>query len=85
MVPGPPAIRLFNLRRAWRRPAEVESAGEAPVIKLAPAAPERPYDARKIALWAAFLLAAMALAFAAWRLVRNQTRGTASAGSGNAD
>lgn len=74
-----------DLRRAWRRPVEVESAGEAPVIKLAPAAPERPYDAGKIALWAALALTAMVLAFAAWRLVRAKTRGTASAGSSNAD
>jgi hypothetical protein len=63
----------------------VESAGEAAVIKLAPAAPEQPFYAGKIALWAAFLLAAMVLTFAAWRLVRNQANRTASAGSDNAD
>lgn len=74
-----------DLRRAWRRPAEVESAGEAPVIKLAPAAPERPFDAGKIALWAALLLAALVMAFTAWRLVRAKARGTVAAGSGNAD
>lgn len=74
-----------DLRRAWRLSAQVESAGEAAVIKLAPAAPEQPFYAGKIALWAAFLLAAMVLTFAAWRLVRNQANRTASAGSDNAD
>lgn len=74
-----------DLLRAWRLSAEVESAGEAPVIKLAPAAPESPYDTRKIALWAALVLGALVMAFAAWRLVRAQSRANAAAGAGNAD
>ena len=69
-----------DLLRAWRLQAEVEIAGDAPVIKLAPAAPESAFDARTAALWAAAVLAALILAFAAWRL----TRRTGAAGSGKA-
>lgn len=70
-----------DLLRAWRLQAEVEIAGDAPVIKLAPAAPERAFDARTAAMWAAAVLAALILTFAAWRL----TRRTGAAGSGKAD
>lgn len=59
-----------DLLRAWRRPAEIASAGDAPVILLAPAAPETPFDPRKLALWGALLLGTAALAVAAWRLLR---------------
>ena len=72
-----------DLLRAWRLQAEVESAGEAPVIKLAPAAPESPFDPRTIALWAALVLGALVLAFTAWRLIRTQSREGKAAG--NAD
>lgn len=74
---GKPSDQL----RAWRLQAEVEIVGDAPVIKLAPAAPESAFDARTAALWAAAVLAALILAFAAWRL----TRRTGTAGSGKAD
>ncbi|MEQ1496280.1 MAG: DUF3999 family protein [Novosphingobium sp.] len=59
-----------DLLRAWRREAEVASAGDAPVILLAPAASETPFDPRSIALWTALLLGAGVLAFAAWRLMK---------------
>lgn len=59
-----------ELQRAWRRPAEVATAGDAPVILLAPAAPEPAFDPRKWALWGALLLGAAVLGFAAWRLAR---------------
>ena len=72
-----------DLLRAWRQQAEVESAGEAPVIQLAPAAPESPFDPRTVALWAALVLGTLVLAFAAWRLVRAQARD--AKGAGNAD
>lgn len=72
-----------DLLRAWHLQAEVESAGDAPVIKLAPAAPERPLDPRKVALWAALVLGALILAFAAWRLVRTQS--SEGKAAGNAD
>lgn len=62
-----------ELLRAWRREAEVASAGEAPVILLAPAAPETPFDPRTIALWAALLFGTGVLGFAAWRLLRANT------------
>lgn len=74
-----------DLLRAWRLQAEVEIAGDAPVIKLAPAAPESPFDARKIALWAALVLGTVVLAFAAWRLLRAQRRAPGSTGSGDTD
>ncbi len=69
-----------DLLRAWRLQAEVESAGDAPVIKLAPAAPESPLDPRKAALWAALVPGALILAFAAWRLVRAKAREDKAAG-----
>ncbi|MFN3517351.1 MAG: DUF3999 family protein, partial [Novosphingobium sp.] len=59
-----------ELLRAWKRPAEVASAGEAPVILLAPAAPETPFDPRTLGLWAALLLGVGVLGFAAWRIIR---------------
>ncbi len=70
-----------DLLRAWRLQAEVESAGDAPVIKLAPAAPERAFDAQSVALWVAAVLGALILGFAAWRFTRRASAG----GSGNAD
>lgn len=60
-----------ELLRAWRQEAEVASAGEAPVVLLAPAAPETGLDRRNVALWAALLLGVAVLAFAAWRLLRS--------------
>ncbi len=75
-----------DLLRAWRREAEVASAGEAPVILLAPAAPETPFDPRTIALWAALLLGTGVLGFAAWRLMRaNAAAEVKPEGSGNVD
>lgn len=76
-----------ELRRAWRRPAEVAIAGDAPVILLAPAAPETPFDPRTLGLWAALLLGAGVLSFAAWRIMKagRQDAGEAGEGSGNAD
>ena len=61
-----------ELLRAWRRPAEVAIAGDAPVILLAPGAPEEPLDPRKLALWGALLLGAAVLALAAWRVLRGR-------------
>jgi len=59
-----------DLLRAWRRPAEVQTAGDAPVIQLAPAAPEPALDPRKWALWAVLLLGTAILAFAAFKLLK---------------
>lgn len=59
-----------DLLRAWRSPADVAIAGDAPVIQLAPALPEPAFDPRKWALWGALLLGTAVLAFAAWRLMR---------------
>lgn len=61
-----------ELLRAWRRDAEVAIAGDAPLIQLAPAVPETPFDPRSVALWGALLLGTAILAFAAWRLMRGQ-------------
>jgi hypothetical protein len=74
-----------DLLRAWRREAEVASAGEAPVILLAPAAPETAFDPRNIALWVALLLATGVLGFAAWRLMRANAGAPNNHGSSNAD
>lgn len=73
-----------DLLRAWRQQAEVASAGEAPVILLAPAAPETPFDPRTLALWGALLLGTAVLAFAAWRLMRANAAKPASAGEDDA-
>jgi Protein of unknown function (DUF3999) len=59
-----------DLLRAWRQEAEVASAGDVPVILLAPAAPETGFDPRSVALWAALLAGVAVLGFAAWRLLR---------------
>lgn len=74
-----------DLLRAWRREAEVASAGDAPVILLAPAAPETPFDPRKLALWGALLLGVAVLGFAAWRLLKAGAAVPKPAGEGNAD
>lgn len=77
-----------DLLRAWRRSAEVASAGEAPVVLLAPATPEPAFDPRKWALWAALLLGTAILAFAAWRLMKSSAAaadGDAPAEKANAD
>ncbi|MBN8500425.1 MAG: DUF3999 family protein [Sphingomonadales bacterium] len=73
-----------DLLRAWRRPAEVASAGEAPVILLAPAAPETPFDPRTMLLWGALLLGAAVLAVAAWRLIKASNSATVSSDDSNA-
>lgn len=70
-----------DLLRAWRRNAEVASAGDAPSIRLAPAAPERPFDPRKLALWGALLLGTAVLAFAAWRMLRSNRAAAAAEGA----
>ncbi|MFM5950497.1 MAG: DUF3999 family protein [Novosphingobium sp.] len=64
-----------ELLRAWRRDAEVAIAGDAPLIMLAPATPETPFEPRSMALWAALLLGTAILGFAAWRLAKNQRTG----------
>jgi len=77
-----------ELLRAWKRPAEVASAGDAPVILLAPAAPETPFDPRTLGLWAALLVGAGVLGFAAWRIMKAGRKVAADpqqAGGGNAD
>ena len=74
-----------DLLRAWRREAEVASAGDAPVILLAPAAPETPFDPRKLALWGALLLGVAVLGFAAWRLLKADAVVPKPAGEKNAD
>lgn len=74
-----------DLLRAWRLPAQVESAGEAPVIKLAPAAPERPLDKRQVILWVALALAALVLGFAGWLWGRRHPTGSATPATNNAD
>lgn len=76
-----------ELLRAWKRPAEVAIAGDAPVILLAPAAPETPFDPRTLGLWAALLAGAAVLAFAAWRIMKTGRKdaGEAPAGGSNAD
>jgi hypothetical protein len=74
-----------DLLRAWRREAEVASAGDAPVILLAPAAPETAFDPRTLALWAALLLGVAVLAFAAWRLLKSGAAGPKIEETGNAD
>ncbi|NCU12747.1 MAG: DUF3999 domain-containing protein, partial [Sphingomonadaceae bacterium] len=76
-----------ELLRAWKRPAEVAIAGDAPVILLAPAAPETPFDPRTLGLWAALLAGAAVLAFAAWRIMKagRKDAGEAPAGGSNAD
>ncbi len=74
-----------DLLRAWRQSAEVASAGDAPVILLAPAAPETPFDPRKLALWGALLLGTALLAFAAFRLMRANATKPAPAGDSSAD
>lgn len=76
-----------DLLRAWRRPAEVASAGDAPVILLAPAAPESGFDPRTLGLWAALLAGAGVLAFAAWRIMRASRKEAPqpTPGGGNAD
>ncbi len=77
-----------ELLRAWRRDAEVAIAGDAPLILLAPATPETPFDPRSMALWAALLLGTGILGFAAWRLFKSganvATRANAD-GASNAD
>lgn len=74
-----------DLLRAWKREAEVASAGEAPVILLAPAAPETPFDPRNIALWAALLLGTGVLGFAAWKLMKAGAIAPKTEGTSNAD
>ena len=66
-----------DLLRAWRRDAEVATAGDAPLVLLAPATPETPFDPRSLALWGALLLGTGVLGFAAWRLMRAQTSSAA--------
>lgn len=74
-----------DLLRAWRREAEVASAGDAPVILLAPAAPETAFDPRSIALWTALLLGVAVLGFAAWRLLKAGAIVPKDDGNRNAD
>lgn len=74
-----------DLLRAWRREAEVASAGDSPVILLAPAAPETPFDPRSLALWGALLLGVAVLGFAAWRLLKAGGAEPKAEGSSNAD
>lgn len=74
-----------DLLRAWRRPAEVASAGEAPVILLAPAAPETPFDPRTMALWGALLLGVAVLGVAAWRLMKAGSVASKDESAGNSD
>lgn len=74
-----------DLLRAWRREAEVASAGDAPVILLAPAAPETPFDPRKLALWGALLLGVAVLGLAAWRRLKARTAAPKPLGEANAD
>ena len=74
-----------DLLRAWRQSAEVASAGDAPVILLAPAAPETPFDPRKLALWGALLLGTALLAFAAFRLMRANAAKPSPPGDSSAD
>lgn len=61
-----------DLLRAWRQQAEVASAGDAPVVMLAPAAPENSRDLPAPVLWGAILAALAALAAAGWRLRRGR-------------
>lgn len=74
-----------DLLRAWRREAEVASAGDAPVILLAPAAPETGFDPRTLALWGALLLGVAVLGFAAWRLLKSGGAASTKEGNQNAD
>jgi len=57
--------------------AQTGSGGVPPVIDLAPAVPDSPYAPRKLALWAALLLGAAVLAFAAIRLLRGNAEAAA--------
>lgn len=67
-----PGELLGELPSASKLPqAQVTAAPDSPVVGLAPPGDDGPFTPKKLALWAALLLAVGVLAFAAIRLARN--------------